>query len=385
MAVGSNVEVQALNNFVAVNNLFISGTLTTSGSVSLGSAVYDVDSHLELSSSAGSVVAISASMDFPNVDKSYHIRARNSHLILSSSAGSVVAMSSSMDFAGSDKTYHIKALNSDLILQSTGGNSRVVTSGSLLMANGAIYFRGIQTTDGRLVMASNNTITLQDGAGSSNGTLVAGKFIDYNSAGFTATDLLEFRNSGIIAWNNSAGVNGTKEMRLVTVRYWLPSNQLGPNASGALGLSGTAGATACLTSLTGHLTLSSAFGSFVTVSASLYLPVDAPSGGAHIIATTTPLIFSSTVGSVVALSASQDYVNSDKLYHIRAINSHLILSSTAGSVVSVSGGIMMKGHLSSTLPTSPPTGSVFYVEDLGFLAVYVNSSAKYMRISSGSF
>jgi len=42
-----------------------------------------------LTSSVGSVIAASGSLDFPNVDKPYHVRAVNSHLVLSSSAGSV--------------------------------------------------------------------------------------------------------------------------------------------------------------------------------------------------------------------------------------------------------------------------------------------------------
>ena len=46
MAKGPNVEVKGISRFESVRNLFVSGTLTTSGSVSLGAAVFDVDSHL---------------------------------------------------------------------------------------------------------------------------------------------------------------------------------------------------------------------------------------------------------------------------------------------------------------------------------------------------
>src|SRR3990167_1310689 len=63
------------------------------------------------------------------------------------------------------------------------------------------------------------------------------------------------------------------------------------------------------------------------------------------------LIFSSTIGSIVALSASQDFVNADKPWHIRAVNSHLILSSSVGSIVSVSGSLFASGSSHSITGT----------------------------------
>ena len=55
------------------------------------------------------------------------------------------------------------------------------------------------------------------------------------------------------------------------------------------------------------------------------------------------LILSSTAGSVVAFSASQDFTNIDKPYHIRAVNNELILSSSGASL---SGAITISGNLS---------------------------------------
>ena len=115
-------EVTGSTNFFTINRLDSQGIfLNSSGS-------------LILSSSAGSVVALSASTDFVNSDKPYHIRSVNSHLILSSSAGSIVAFSSSADFKNSDKNYHIRAINSHLILSSSAGSITTV-SGTMTIFN----------------------------------------------------------------------------------------------------------------------------------------------------------------------------------------------------------------------------------------------------------
>jgi hypothetical protein len=134
----------------------------------------------------------------------------------------------------------------------------------------------------------------------------------------------------------------------------------------------------------GKLILSSS-ANIIHVSASLDLGTT-PERAYHIRAVNANLVLSCSAGSIVSLSASQDFANSDKAYHIRAANSHLILSSSAGSIVQISGGLLLAGtYTSSTLPTAPPTGSIVYVSDLGFAAIYVNSVDKYMRISSGTF
>jgi len=65
-------------------------SLTASGSIEV----------LVLSSSLNSITTVSSSLDFVSTDKSYHIRAKNSHLILSSSAGSTVAVSGALSVDG---------------------------------------------------------------------------------------------------------------------------------------------------------------------------------------------------------------------------------------------------------------------------------------------
>ena len=131
--------------------------------------------HLILSSSAGSVVALSSSLyasgsshsitgtlrvnpnlDLPNANAAYHIRAVNSNLILSSSAGSVVVLSSSLyasgsshvmtgtlrvdpnlDLSNAGSSYHVRAVNSYLILSSSAGS--VVALSSSLYASGSSH------------------------------------------------------------------------------------------------------------------------------------------------------------------------------------------------------------------------------------------------------
>jgi hypothetical protein len=63
MAKGANVEVKGFSRFEAVDNLFVSGTIVTSGSMQLGLSLIDSDSHLILSSSAGSMIVVSGNLN----------------------------------------------------------------------------------------------------------------------------------------------------------------------------------------------------------------------------------------------------------------------------------------------------------------------------------
>ena len=88
-------------------------------------------------------------------DKNYHIKSADSHLILSSSAGSIVALSSSLyasgsshvmtgtlrvdpnlDLSNAGAVYHVRAVNSHLILSSSVG-STIAMSGGLRLQNEA--------------------------------------------------------------------------------------------------------------------------------------------------------------------------------------------------------------------------------------------------------
>lgn len=273
MPIGSNVEVQGLNNFTAVKNLFVSGTLTTSGSVSLGSSVYDVDSYLELSSSAGSVVSFSASADFPNTDKNYHVRSVNSRLILSSSAGGV-AISGNLRLTGTVLPFE------------NLGCSLGESSTPLRFAN--LYLQSIDITSGQI----------QVGNG----------LVNIPTYGFSSE-----ANSGL---------------------YRPASQKLG-----------------------------------FTIAAVLRTSF---SSSGHIIGETGHLILSSSAGSIVALSASQDFVNTDRLYHIRSVNDHLVLSSSAGSVVRISGALGALDLTTATLPANNVilSGSIVWDSTRKALKIY---------------
>ena len=117
----------------------ITGTLRVDPNLDLSNAdsVYHiraVNSHLVLSSSAGSVMELSSSQDFSNTDKNYHIRAVNGNLILSSSVNSVIAFSASQNFVNADKPYHVRTINSDLVLSSSA-TSKVTVSGNIHVSN----------------------------------------------------------------------------------------------------------------------------------------------------------------------------------------------------------------------------------------------------------
>jgi hypothetical protein len=99
-----------------------------SSGLQLSKQLFIVDS---VSSSLNSTIAFSSSIDFPNNDKTYHLRAVGSHLILSSSAGSVVTISSSLNFPAVKSQYHITATSSSLILSASTGY--VVLSSSLII------------------------------------------------------------------------------------------------------------------------------------------------------------------------------------------------------------------------------------------------------------
>ena len=95
---------------------------------------------------------------------------------------------------------------------------------------------------------------------------------------------------------------------------------------------------------TGKLILSASNG-IIHLSGALDVGLAPDNKAYHLRTLASHLIFSSSGGSVVALSASQDFVNSDKAYHLRTVNSHLILSSSGGSYVYASGNLTVEQAL----------------------------------------
>lgn len=273
MAKNASVEVRGMSRFEAVQDLFVSGTLTTSGSISLGSSVFDVDSFLELSSSAGSVVSFSASADFPNSDKNYHIRANNSHLILSSSAGSIVALSSNLQFPvdAPEQSAHILAKNSHLILSSSTGT--VYVSGAISVKSGGTLLGGLainRSANG----AANITIA----------TTANCFFINQNADG-----MFDCQAGATFRWSATTNCSQAKDTQFRRV------------TAGIIGMSGSAGHSG-ITSDSGHLILSSTLGSVVILSSSQDFPnADKPY---HVRAVNSHLVLSSSAGSIVSMSGA---------------------------------------------------------------------------------
>lgn len=212
--------VTGSTNFFVTDLLKVSGTLT------------NPVGHLILSSTVGSVVSFSASSDFSQVNRNYHIRSVNSHLILSSSIGSTVAFS---------------------------GNISVM-SGVLLGAGAAAD---------RVKLASNSTILIVTSDTSSNATILASSYRDAGPTFVLTGDSFDLRQVGKIHWgqdgNGAAG--NSREFQLISAR-----TVLGHGAqSGTLALSssttGVNGMT--LASLRGHLILSSSEGSTIKLSGAL--------------------------------------------------------------------------------------------------------------------
>ncbi|MDP3763675.1 MAG: hypothetical protein Q8Q92_03440 [bacterium] len=134
-----------------LSDINASGTFSGSLSGSLnvnGGIINNSLGHLILSSSVGSVVAVSGALDLNQTNQAYHLRSVNNSLILSSSFNSAVYISGNLQASGSGHaitgslglfdgidersvgSYHLRSVNSFLILSSSAG-SYVYISGSL--------------------------------------------------------------------------------------------------------------------------------------------------------------------------------------------------------------------------------------------------------------
>lgn len=108
--------IDYINSYQARGNWAFTAA-TTFGTITLACAtgsIYTNTGHLILSSTAGSIVAISASQDFVNVNKSYSIHSVGSHLILTSS------MSRSDGLTGNGG---VIAISGNLVLPTFGNSS----------------------------------------------------------------------------------------------------------------------------------------------------------------------------------------------------------------------------------------------------------------------
>ncbi|KKQ98809.1 MAG: hypothetical protein UT24_C0036G0007 [Candidatus Woesebacteria bacterium GW2011_GWB1_39_12] len=348
--------------------MFISGSgeLVLSGNLPGQVKITAKESHLILSSSVGSIIALSASQDFANSDTAYHIRAVNSHLILSSSAGSVIVISGSQLKLPADGATLQMGPNGQWL---TSGGSTTITSagnGALTLFENSAGGGGIQSK-ANYHRISNRAGTVNylfvSGTNGIAGVLLSGGLnfsqegLAYNVVNDKGHLILSSSVGSVVALSASKDyVNADKPYHIRAVNSDLIlSSSAGSKVrvSGTISIGETNGPSDTL-SISHNGT--SAFinadsGAMFLRSAGVF--IDQVGTGTGLLNVTKAvyhsagaLVLSSSSTSVVALSASQDFVNSDKDYHIRAVNSHLILSSSTGSVVKVSGNLDIGGSLS---------------------------------------
>lgn len=152
-------------------NFFVLNTLSVSGSIKNGVGP------LILSSSAGSTIAVSSSLDFANVDKNYHINAKNSHLILTGAAGAApfrVFISGVLTAAGSHELHHLGSGFQDRI-------SFMNSAGTATVNNFSADSNGIHFNSNNLASFNITSLGIRIGA--------------LNSAGVQVTQALEVSGS----------------------------------------------------------------------------------------------------------------------------------------------------------------------------------------------
>ena len=96
------------------------------------------------------------------------------------------------------------------------------------------------------------------------------------------------------------------------------------------------------------------------------------------------MILSSGIGSVVALSSSQDFTNTDKAYHVRSVNNHLVLSSSVGSIITMSGALKVHRQTLASFPTGDDNLSGSLLWDTTSKQLYLYGPAGWQSFASGS-
>jgi hypothetical protein len=190
----------------------------------------------------------SDSLDFLN-DKQHHLNAKSGHLILSSSAGSIIVLSSTLDITNvGNKNYHVRNSSGHLILSSSVG-SRIVASGSLLVLSASVAVGGasVGTTGDYGQVILSNPLNQTDA--------VAG--LNLRTASGWNVYLRTRQNASWLELTTGQGV---------LQHQWVATNY---NLSGAITFLG--GVSASIVAKDQHLILSSSIGSVVRISSSLGL------------------------------------------------------------------------------------------------------------------
>ena len=373
---GTGTPITLLNTVIN-GNLGVNGA---SGIISFdnasGGKIYNSAGQLILSSGLDSIVAFSASQQFVNTDKNYHIRAVNSHLILSSTVGSVIALSSSEDYVNIDKSYHIRAVNSDLILSSSS-TSAVALSSSMVFLNSDKNYH---------IKSANSSLILSSSVGSN--------VVMSASQDFVNTD----KNYHINSVNSDLILSSTAGS-VVSVSASMVLNQPSRySLAAALGqcliLSSTQAANAARgVVVSGNLTVIAHQGA----AGGYALRVMKNDGSTAMLAiddgTSVPIAFNSKAAFNTetliqgAANSGFSFYNNTKLTHYGS--SH-VLSSSVTSLLINSGNLYNTGYASASLPspignTNIPSGTVSWVTDIGGGIACIAINGAWHRIQTASF
>lgn len=272
MSKGSNVEVRGFSRFEAVENLYVSGTLLTSGSIMLGQWVVDGDSDLILSSSATSQVSVSGTLTFPNSGRLSHIVAKDEHLVLSSSAGSYVKVSGNFDVLGT------LTQNGSPV----GGGGQVTGSTNFFVISDLDSRGTLRNSIGHLILSS-----------------TVGSVISFSASQQFNQDLsshIVAKNSYLILSSSTGSVVG------------MSASQDFVNSDNPYHIR----------SVNSDLVLSSSSTSAVVISGTLNFAIDASSKKGHIIANSSDLILSSST-STIAISGSGLFIKTFPAINVASI------------------------------------------------------------------
>lgn len=320
------------------------------------------NSNLILSSAVGSVIAVSGSLDLPQTDKAYHIRAVNSHLILSSSAGSVVFISGTVK-----STSGYSGSLSGSVDVSSGRLSNVTVSGTFTGSiSGSVDLYGGRAHTVNIF----NTIATGTFSGSISGS------VDLYGGQLRSINIFNTVASGTFSGSLSGSLDGYGgKIHTTNIFNTVASGTFSGSISGSVNVYG---------GIISNVNASGTFSGSLSGSLNTY--------GGSINNSVSNLILSSTGGSIIALSASQDFTYTNKNYHIRAVNSDLILSSSSPSRIYISGAVIIAsltastgifnqpGGIESTLKISRPTGFWgFTIEGQG-----TNQADMIMYVSGGT-
>lgn len=178
---------------------------------------------INISSSVGTI-NVSSSLDFPNTDKTYHIRATRSHLILSSSVGSVIQVSGALKIIGGKTIVQGLGVNGspDLYSSADATSGLMFSNGTVtLVAGGANILQaaaaGVTQVNGTSfnitsnLIASNACMILSSSTGSA--IAISGALRVFNNT----TGSLAAPPIGSVIWNTT-----TNQLAVYNGAKWFP-------------------------------------------------------------------------------------------------------------------------------------------------------------------